>query len=161
MRIAAAARATGTSDPSKVFTCYDWTPEEVLREKENWYTMGKLAAERLAWAFSKEPHRGAPFELAVMLPCLILGPMLPGQPHLNTSSAALVGYMDGSKKEVRISARLATMVALTRAYTQTHARAHVHTRAHTYTHTHTHTHTPHEYELFTAALLIASSVAFC
>lgn len=44
------------------------------------------------------PNQG-PFKLTVLLPTLIWGPMVPGQPHLNTSANVLVGYMDGSVKE--------------------------------------------------------------
>ncbi|CAJ1397325.1 unnamed protein product [Effrenium voratum] len=47
---------------------------------------------------SKEP--GCPFGLTVLLPTLIWGPMIPGQPHLNTSASALVGYVDGSIQEI-------------------------------------------------------------
>ena len=35
-----------------------------------------------------------------MNPTLIWGPMLKDQPHFNTSCAALVGYLDGTKSEI-------------------------------------------------------------
>ena len=38
----------------------------------------------------------------MMNPCLILGPMLPGQPHLNTSSNALIGYVVGESSIILI-----------------------------------------------------------
>ena len=60
--------------------------------------MSKVRAEKVAWEMSKA--EGCSFKLTVLNPCLILGPMLAGQPHLNTSSNALVGYMDGSKSEI-------------------------------------------------------------
>jgi len=36
----------------------------------------------------------------VLNPTWILGPNLPGQPHLNTSSNAIVAMMDGSAKQL-------------------------------------------------------------
>ena len=81
-----------------VYTSEDFSPEDVLREKENWYCLSKLLAEQLAWSMSKES--GCPFDLTVLTPTLIWGPMLPGQPHMNTSASSLVGYMDGSLKVI-------------------------------------------------------------
>jgi nucleoside-diphosphate-sugar epimerase len=43
---------------------------------------------------------GCPYKLAVINPCLIFGPQLPGQPHLNTSLSFIVGFMDGAMKEI-------------------------------------------------------------
>ena len=85
--------------PAKhVYTADDWSPADLLREKENWYCLSKVLAEQTAWKMSKDP--ACPFKLTVLLPTLILGPMVPGQPHLNTSASALVGYMDGSLGEI-------------------------------------------------------------
>mmetsp|Transcript_42258 Transcript_42258/g.122146 ORF Transcript_42258/g.122146 Transcript_42258/m.122146 type:complete len:350 (-) Transcript_42258:65-1114(-) len=88
----------GTLPAEHVYTEEDWSPEDLLRERKNWYCLSKLLAERLAWEMSREP--GCPYELAVLHPTLIWGPMLPGQPHLNTSANALAGYMDGTAKEI-------------------------------------------------------------
>ncbi len=62
------------------------------------YSLSKVKAEKLAWEMSRKG--GCPWELCVLNPCLIWGPMLPGQPHLNTSTAAFAGYMDGSRTKV-------------------------------------------------------------
>ncbi len=40
-----------------------------------------------------------------MNPTLILGPQLPGQPHLNTSSSAVVCFLDGSMAEIENACR--------------------------------------------------------
>ena len=88
----------GMLPPHHVYTAEDFSPAEVLREKQNWYCLSKLLAEQLAWKMSKEP--GCPFQLTVLTPTLIWGPMLPGQPHMNTSASSLVGYMDGSLKVI-------------------------------------------------------------
>ena len=50
-----------------------------------------MRAEELAWQMSRDEEH--PFELNVLLPTLIWGPMIPGQPHLNTSANALVGHL--------------------------------------------------------------------
>jgi len=88
----------GTLPADHVYTEEDWSPEGMLREKRNWYALSKVMAEKMAWQLSKE--EGCPFQLVVLHPTLILGPMLPGQPHLNTSSSSLIGYVDGSVKEI-------------------------------------------------------------
>ena len=88
----------GSLPAEHVYTGEDWSPASLLREKENWYCLSKVLAEETAWKMSKEPD--CPFKLTVLLPTLIWGPMIPGQPHLNTSANSLVGYMDGSMKEI-------------------------------------------------------------
>jgi len=88
----------GTLAPDYVYTEADWSPEDLLREKKNWYCLSKLLAEKLAWELSREAD--CPYKLTVLHPTLIWGPMLPGQPHLNTSANALTSYMDGSAKEI-------------------------------------------------------------
>ena len=93
----------GNLPPDHVYTERDWSDETLMREKNNWYCLSKTVAERLAWEMSREP--GCSYELAVMNPTLILGPQLPGQPHLNTSSAFIVNFMDGSMKEIDNTSR--------------------------------------------------------
>lgn len=88
----------GTLPADHIYTEADWTSEDLVREKCNWYCLSKTKAEKLAWEMSRE--EGCPFQLAVMNPTLIFGPQLPGQPHLNTSQAAVVGYMDGDMTEL-------------------------------------------------------------
>ena len=80
-----------------VMTEADWSDEEALVKADNWYCVSKTRSERLAWEMSKEP--GSAFKLAVMNPCLILGPML--QPALNTSSKAVLSYLTGQRSEIQ------------------------------------------------------------
>ena len=88
----------GALPADHVYTAEDFSPKDVLREKQNWYCLSKLLAEQLAWSMSKEPD--CTFQLTVLTPTLIWGPMIPGQPHMNTSANSLVGYMDGSLKVI-------------------------------------------------------------
>jgi dihydroflavonol-4-reductase len=92
------SEAVAAGGDGHTYTENDWSPADMLEEKSNWYCLSKVKAEQLAWELSRQPD--CPFELCVLNPCLILGPMLPGQSHLNTSSNVLVGYMDGSRTEV-------------------------------------------------------------
>jgi alcohol dehydrogenase (NADP+) len=80
-----------------VMTEADWSDEAALIRANNWYCVSKTRAERLAWEMSKEA--GSKFKLAVMNPCLILGPML--QPALNTSSKAVLTYLTGERSEIQ------------------------------------------------------------
>jgi len=79
-----------------VYTDADWSDEAAMRERKAWYPLSKLVAEKLAWEICKESG----IDLAVLNPTWILGPNLPGQPHLNTSSNAIVAMMDGSAKQL-------------------------------------------------------------
>eukprot|EP00446_Apocalathium_sp_SHHI-4_P014274 CAMPEP_0177199122 /NCGR_PEP_ID=MMETSP0367-20130122/25501_1 /TAXON_ID=447022 ORGANISM="Scrippsiella hangoei-like, Strain SHHI-4" /NCGR_SAMPLE_ID=MMETSP0367 /ASSEMBLY_ACC=CAM_ASM_000362 /LENGTH=332 /DNA_ID=CAMNT_0018647441 /DNA_START=25 /DNA_END=1023 /DNA_ORIENTATION=- len=81
-----------------VYTGADWSPEDVLRAKSNWYCLSKTLAEREAWRLAEAPE--CPWTLTVLNPTLIFGPQLSGQPHLNTSSKDIVACMDGSMPEV-------------------------------------------------------------
>eukprot|EP00940_MAST-03C_sp_MAST-3C-sp2_P001039 g1039.t1 len=81
-----------------VYTEADWSPEDRMLKANNFYCLSKTRAEKYAWEFAKSAT--CTFQLAVMNPTLIWGPMLPSQPHFNTSCAALVGLFDGSKKEI-------------------------------------------------------------
>jgi nucleoside-diphosphate-sugar epimerase len=81
----------GNKAPDHVMTEADWSDEAALVQHENWYCVSKTRAEKLAWALAKQYN----IQLAVMNPCLIWGEMLP--PALNTSSGAVLSYLDGSK----------------------------------------------------------------
>jgi len=70
-----------------------------LLEKKNYYSLSKTRAEKLAWDISK--MEGCPFKLCVMNPCLIFGPMLPGQTHLNTSCMVILRFVTGDVKEIK------------------------------------------------------------
>ena len=83
--------AYGTKSNDHVYTAADWSDVALMEQHENWYCLSKTLAEREAWALATQP--GCPWKLATMNPCWILGPMLNGQPHLNTSSNGLVEYV--------------------------------------------------------------------
>jgi len=80
----------GKFGPDHVFSAKDWSPKDLLEEKKSYYALSKVLAEEEAWKIANS--EGCTFKLAVMNPCLILGPLLDGQPHLNTSSAAVLRY---------------------------------------------------------------------
>mmetsp|Transcript_36889 Transcript_36889/g.119974 ORF Transcript_36889/g.119974 Transcript_36889/m.119974 type:complete len:340 (-) Transcript_36889:52-1071(-) len=86
----------GTVADDHVWSSADWTSEGLVREKENWYCLSKTAAERVAW----EVSRASSLDLCVLNPTLIFGPVLRGQPHLNTSQNTIVGMMDGSLSQL-------------------------------------------------------------
>mmetsp|Transcript_18664 Transcript_18664/g.26005 ORF Transcript_18664/g.26005 Transcript_18664/m.26005 type:complete len:186 (+) Transcript_18664:3-560(+) len=71
-----------------------------MRKKKAWYPLGKTLAERRAWELWEEQKS---YRMVVMNPTLIFGPML--QPTLNTSSAAILSYMNGAKKRIENSAK--------------------------------------------------------
>eukprot|EP00470_Lotharella_oceanica_P015775 CAMPEP_0170178984 /NCGR_PEP_ID=MMETSP0040_2-20121228/15772_1 /TAXON_ID=641309 /ORGANISM="Lotharella oceanica, Strain CCMP622" /LENGTH=329 /DNA_ID=CAMNT_0010422737 /DNA_START=84 /DNA_END=1070 /DNA_ORIENTATION=+ len=81
-------------DPTHVWTEKDWSDLKQMRKAKAWYPISKTEAELRAWEMSKE----AKWDLAVMNPTLIWGPML--QPGLNTSSAAVLSYLNGEKSEI-------------------------------------------------------------
>eukprot|EP00808_Paulinella_micropora_P001730 g56695.t1 len=93
----------GSKGLSHVYTGDDWSDPQVLRDNKLWYPLSKTLAEQTAWAHSKLP--GCSYKLAVMCPTLIFGPMLPGQPHFNTSLSQLASLMDGTKKEIENSSK--------------------------------------------------------
>ena len=87
-------KAAASADGNHVYTDEDFSPQQILEEKKNWYSLSKLLGEIKAWEHSKE--EGCTYKLCVLCPSLIWGPMTPGQTHLNTSSQAIIQYMDGS-----------------------------------------------------------------
>jgi nucleoside-diphosphate-sugar epimerase len=78
---AAVIQGSKPSSASQVWTDADWSNEEWLRETKGHYSLSKTLAERAAWDFVAKEKPS--FDLVVMNPTLITGPML--QPTLNTS----------------------------------------------------------------------------
>jgi len=74
----------------------DWSDENFCLERKMFYPLSKIRAEREAWRIHSE--NADKFDLVTVNPPLILGPML--QPTLNTSSEALLKYLDGSKDKI-------------------------------------------------------------
>jgi len=96
-------KAEASETGNYVYTDKDFSPADVLEEKKNYYSLSKLYAEQKAWNLSKED--GCPYKLCVLNPSLIWGPMTKGQTHLNTSSAAIIQYMDGTHKKIQNGVR--------------------------------------------------------
>ena len=84
----------GKHEDGHVMTEADWSDEEALIQAGNWYSVSKQRAEQLAWKRAEVDG----VKLAVMNPCLIFGEML--QPSVNTSSNAVLSYLNGSRKEI-------------------------------------------------------------
>lgn len=92
-------KAAASPDGNHIYTDKDFSPQDILEQRHNWYSLSKLLAEKKAWEISKKP--GCTFKLCVLNPSLIWGPMTPGQTHLNTSSQSIVEYMDGSHGRIQ------------------------------------------------------------
>jgi len=96
-------KAAASDTGNHIYTSADFSPSDILEEKKNFYALSKLYAEQRAWELSKE--EGCPYKLCVLNPSLIWGPMTKGQTHLNTSSAAIIQYMDGTHKKIQNGVR--------------------------------------------------------
>ncbi|KAL9250022.1 Phenylacetaldehyde reductase-like protein [Drosera capensis] len=68
-----------------------WSDQEMLREVKSWYSLSKTLAEDAAWKFAKEKG----IDLVTINPAMVVGPLL--QPTLNTSAAAILNLINGSK----------------------------------------------------------------
>jgi nucleoside-diphosphate-sugar epimerase len=88
----------GALPDSHVYTDADWSNDTLLREKQVWYPLSKTIAERAAWKFMEDNEGNLKFDLVVVNPTLILGPLL--QPTLNTSTDFLADYLTGRKTEI-------------------------------------------------------------
>ena len=112
---AAAVYVGGPSKPADhVYSGADFSDEGALEAQTSWYALGKLRAEKAAWAFVGGAEHAAaraalgapPLSLAAVCPTQCLGPLLePAAParggapkRANQSSLLLLEYMDGSKK---------------------------------------------------------------
>jgi nucleoside-diphosphate-sugar epimerase len=84
----------GAKPKAHVYSEADWSHDERMRAHNAWYCISKTEAEKAATAQLAE----AGIPLAVMNPCLVIGPML--QPTLNTSCAAVLSYMSGKRTQV-------------------------------------------------------------
>jgi dihydroflavonol-4-reductase len=93
------SKAAQSHNGNHIYTEKDFSPQDILEQNNNWYSLSKLLAELKAWEISKNPC--CTFKLCVLNPSLIWGPMIPQQPHLNTSLQAIIEYMDGSHKFIQ------------------------------------------------------------
>lgn len=92
-------KAAASSTGNHVYTEEDWSPADLLETRESWYALSKTLAERRAWELAREPE--CTFQMCVLNPGLIWGPLTPGQNHLNTSTQAIVQYMDGTHQKIQ------------------------------------------------------------
>ena len=113
---AAAVYVGGPSKPADhVYSGADISCEAALEAQQAWYALGKLRAERAAWAFVGSGEHAAaraalgaqPLSLAAVCPTQCLGPLLEPaggggggapQKRANQSSLLLLEYLDGTKK---------------------------------------------------------------
>jgi nucleoside-diphosphate-sugar epimerase len=64
-------KAAASDTGNHVYTDADFSPQDILEEKKNWYSLSKLLGELKAWELSKEPD--CPYKLCVLNPSLIWG----------------------------------------------------------------------------------------
>lgn len=95
------AAVMASPKPQVPWTAEHWSDEQFCRDRSNWYVLSKTVQERTAWEMSKE--EGCPWKMCAINPCLIFGPMVSGQPALNTSSNAAVKYFDGTMTKIQDS----------------------------------------------------------
>ncbi|KAL3828202.1 hypothetical protein ACJIZ3_017004 [Penstemon smallii] len=97
-----------SSEAAVCFTRTPRTPQVVIdetwfsdpdfcRENKLWYPLSKTLAESAAWEFAKE--KGV--DLITINPTMVIGSML--QPSLNTSSAAVLGMINGAETYADVS----------------------------------------------------------
>lgn len=77
----------------------EWSNEELMREKEIWYPLGKTIAERLAYEFVNDKENDCKFDLVTMNPTYIIGEML--APSRNESSNKIFNFYTGEVEEVK------------------------------------------------------------
>lgn len=82
------------------YTEADWSDVKQMEANETFYPWGKTLAEKLAWETQKAQSA---WDLVVINPCLVFGPVL--GPTLNTSSIAVLDYVNGENKEIDLSSK--------------------------------------------------------
>ncbi|XP_058199300.1 phenylacetaldehyde reductase-like [Rhododendron vialii] len=70
---------------------------EVCKHDKMWYVLSKTLAEDAAWKFVKEKG----IDMVAINPAMVIGPLL--QPTLNTSAAAILNVINGSKTFINAS----------------------------------------------------------
>uniref|UniRef100_A0A7S4SW69 3-beta hydroxysteroid dehydrogenase/isomerase domain-containing protein n=1 Tax=Ditylum brightwellii TaxID=49249 RepID=A0A7S4SW69_9STRA len=96
----------------------DWSPEDLLRSKKQFYALSKTLGEKAAWDMSK--IEGCPYTLTCINPTVILGPLLPGLSYINTSALPVLKYFDGSMSKIE---NLCKAVVDVRDVAQAHVNA--------------------------------------
>jgi len=96
--MAASGHNFGVLPDSHVYVEQDWSNTELLREKKFWYPLSKTLAERAAWKFMEDNTTSLSFDLVVVNPTLIIGPLL--QSTFNFSSDFVLDYLNGKKTEI-------------------------------------------------------------
>ncbi|KAF0696334.1 Aste57867_12893 [Aphanomyces stellatus] len=96
--MAAVSVNLGALPRSHVYTESDWSNEEVMEKHDIWYPLSKTVAERKAHEFMKTLAAPPSFDLVVLNPTWVFGPML--QPTLNESSDQIARYLSGALKAI-------------------------------------------------------------
>ena len=107
----AAAVYVGRQRGDHVYSEADWSDPALLEAAGSWYALGKLAAERAAWAFllsqrhvaAREALGAPPLTMAAVCPTQCIGPLL--APRLNQSSALLLEYASGARAAVPVKSK--------------------------------------------------------
>ncbi|KAL7084536.1 hypothetical protein ACP275_14G229100 [Erythranthe tilingii] len=89
--VAAVAYNSKPRTPEVVVDETWWSDPEICREMQQWYVLSKTLAEEAAWKFVKEKG----IDMVTINPAMVIGPLL--QPTLNTSSAAILGLINGAE----------------------------------------------------------------
>lgn len=79
-------------DPLAIVDDECWSDLDYCKQTKNWYCYAKILAEKLAWEIAEKRN----LDIAVVIPCLVLGPML--QPTMNMSNFHIMKYLKGSTK---------------------------------------------------------------
>ncbi|KAL7174183.1 hypothetical protein ACSBR2_033440 [Camellia fascicularis] len=88
----AAVTCTGRPRTPDEITDETWFSDpEFCKESKLWYQLSKTLAEDAAWKFAKEKG----IDMVVINPSMVVGPLL--QPTLNSSAAAILELINGSK----------------------------------------------------------------
>lgn len=77
-------------NPRTWFSADDWSKENIFP-----YGKSKVLAEKAAWKFVADLPEGEKFELATILPGMILGPMI-----AESSFNSVGSYMMGQRKKI-------------------------------------------------------------
>ena len=92
------------SNPKAVFSESTWNPvtyADINKSKATAYRLSKTMAEKAAWDFVKDPANNAKFDLAVINPPLVFGPVrhhLSSLSAINTSNKPVVDCLTGKWK---------------------------------------------------------------
>eukprot|EP01091_Cochliopodium_minus_P010212 TRINITY_DN2664_c0_g2_i3.p1 TRINITY_DN2664_c0_g2~~TRINITY_DN2664_c0_g2_i3.p1 ORF type:complete len:320 (-),score=69.18 TRINITY_DN2664_c0_g2_i3:65-1024(-) len=91
-----AAIAYKTVEIGHVWSEEDWSDEELMRTKNQFYQLSKTLAEKEVWKWEETQKRKV--RVATINPAMIIGPPL--QSTVNTSTDILISLINGSKQKI-------------------------------------------------------------